>query len=236
MIHDPGKPLEYEKWFRAAVAVRPRSPVARNYLGLALLNGGRLREAAAEFRESVKQEPKYAGAHNNLGVALDNLGDKAGATAAFRKAVESAPDYWVAQGNLGTLLEEAGDFEGAARHYAGWVKCDPDTPLAMRRLAWVLATAPDGGVRNGRRAVELASRSCELTKGKEPEYLDVLAAALAEAGEFEKAVDAETRALASAEFEKKSGAAARRRLSLYRRKFPYRMPHVAPPPHELKQP
>jgi Flp pilus assembly protein TadD len=234
MISAPGAPLEYEKWFRAAVAVRPRSPVAHNYLGLALLNNKQPREAVAEFREATRLEPRYAGAHNNLGVALDNLGDKDGAIDAFRQAADSAPDYMLAHANLATLLEERGDLDEAVRRYDQWIQLDPKGPLALRRLAWILATAPDARLRNAPRALALATRACALTAKKDPECLDALAAALAEAGDFDEAVAAEKRALSFPAFERDSGAAARHRLSLYGRKLAYHTAHVAPPPHEVK--
>jgi tetratricopeptide (TPR) repeat protein len=56
-------------------------------------------------------------------------------------------------------------------------------------LSWLLATCPDQGSRNGRRAIELARRACELTDWKVVECVDSLAAAYAEAGEFAKALE-----------------------------------------------
>ncbi len=235
MIADPGKPLEYEKWFRASIAIRPTNPVARNYLGLAMLNKGLIHEAIAEFQESILQEPTYAGAYNNLGAAFDRLNDPVSAIAAFRKAIECAPDYMLAHANLGTFLEHAGDLEGAVKHYGEWVRLDPRGSLGLRRLAWILATAPIDSLRNGHRAVELARRACEMTKENDPECLDALAAAEAEVGDFARAIANENRALSFSAFEKQNGAAARCRLSRYERKMPCRTRTLAPPPHEMKK-
>lgn len=57
----------------------------------------------------------------------------------------------------------------------------------LNNLAWVLATSPKDDVRNGKRALELATRACELTEYKEAHILSTLAATYAETGDFEKA-------------------------------------------------
>ena len=70
------------------------------------------------------------------------------------------------------------------------------------------------------RARECATRACELTEWKSAECVDTLAAAYAEHGEFDKAIEWETQAIAlmanpavKADFEK--------RLSLFQAKTAY---------------
>ena len=56
-------------------------------------------------------------------------------------------------------------------------------------LATYYATCPDERLRDGREAVNLASRAVTATGRKNPEFLDTLAAAYAEQGQFEKAIE-----------------------------------------------
>jgi hypothetical protein len=58
----------------------------------------------------------------------------------------------------------------------------------MNDLAWLLATAPDEKCRDGKRAVELATKACSLTDYKDASLVDSLAAAYAETGDLEAAV------------------------------------------------
>lgn len=65
----------------------------------------------------------------------------------------------------------------------------------LNNLSWVLSTSPEEGVRNGKRALELGLRACELTKYAEAHILSTLAAAYAETGDFDKAVEWSTKAV-----------------------------------------
>ncbi len=62
-------------------------------------------------------------------------------------------------------------------------------------MAWLRATCPVARVRNGKEAVEAATNACELTNWEKWEYIDALAGAFAEAGDFEKAVNYQEQAI-----------------------------------------
>jgi tetratricopeptide (TPR) repeat protein len=57
----------------------------------------------------------------------------------------------------------------------------------LNNYAWVLATSPDDKLRDGARAVTMATEACELTGYETPHILSTLAAAYAESGDFENA-------------------------------------------------
>jgi tetratricopeptide (TPR) repeat protein len=94
---------------------------------------------------------------------------------------------------------------------------DPDFAPPYINLAWIFAVAGGKELRDGRRAVELALKACELTEYKKPEYLDTLAAAYARAGDFERAVRWQEKAMEGMKsFDPALRSRAHERQKLYR--------------------
>ena len=100
---------------------------------------------------------------------------------------------------------------------------DRDDVGAVDQLAWLLATCPESMVRDGPRAVLLAAQAVSATDRKNGAYLDTLAAAYAELGQFPEAVRIQQEAviLLRAGEEKTTNAYASR-LKLYEAGCPFR--------------
>ena len=97
----------------------------------------------------------------------------------------------------------------------------PMLAFALNSLAWVCATHHSKELRNGSEAVELATRACELTNWREFNFLDTLAAAYAERGNFDEAVKWQMRAkqlVPEAHLAEKCNS----RILLYESRTPYR--------------
>jgi serine/threonine-protein kinase len=77
----------------------------------------------------------------------------------------------------------------------GGVQSCPDRLEYRNDLAYLLATLPEDSLRDGKRALELA-KAIVARDAEDPAYLDTLAAAHAENGNFEDAVKASDAALA----------------------------------------
>src|SRR5205085_1426618 len=110
------------------------------------------------------------------------------------------------------------DYERAVKDYEDALALKAEDASTLNRLAWLRATCADGKYRDGAKAVELARKACELGKWKDVNLLDTLAAACAEAGQFDEAVQWQEKALADPDFEKRAGEEARKRLQLYKDK------------------
>jgi tetratricopeptide (TPR) repeat protein len=153
---------------------------------------------------------------------LRKIKEQPGAVAAFQRAIERDSRDFLGRYILGQLFEHQGRYVEAEQAYLGAIKAQPAWVPACDSLAWLLATCPDNKARDGKRAVEYATTACEQTGWKDPFCLDTLAAACAEAGQFEDAVRYQTRALDDPALKGDLRIAARQRLELYRQKKPFR--------------
>lgn len=88
-------------------------------------------------------------------------------------------------------------------------------------IGWLRATCPDASVRNGKRALAHARAAYHFSPRK-ADYIDTLAAAFAETGDFKEAVKQQERAASLAEDGKQRIPGWSERLALYRAGKPYR--------------
>jgi tetratricopeptide (TPR) repeat protein len=86
----------------------------------------------------------------------------------------------------------------------------------------VLATSPDDKLRDGKRAIELATKACEVTKYEKPHILSTLAAAYAETGDFETAKKWSRKAVELGIQDKEVDEQLKQELESYEQKKPWR--------------
>ena len=165
-----------------------------------------------------------AGAYNNRGLAYERLRQFDKAFQDFNSAIESDPNWGTWYVNRGLIYESRGDLPKALADFDKAIKVGPasDSIDAYRLEAWLLATSRDPAVRDGAKAVQVAQKGVRIKD--QPSMRDVLAAAYAEAGQFEDAVREETKAIAVAEAKHTADDVAefQARLALYQMGMPYR--------------
>jgi tetratricopeptide (TPR) repeat protein len=125
-------------YFRAALAVRPKSSAAHNGLGATLQAMGRLDEARGHLEEAIRLDPKNSFAHNNLGLVLYAKGEVAEGIDQFRKAFSISPDNANAHANLGRALRAKGRLDEAIDELRKAVSIDPQSAVTHHDLGMAL--------------------------------------------------------------------------------------------------
>ena len=215
-----GEPKRAIEDYREALKLDPNYAAAYNNRGLAWSSLGDDKQAIADFDQAIRLDPKFASARNNRGVAWDKTGDLARAEQDFAAAIGMDPAFAEAYGNRGNISRRQGKYEQALKDFDKAIRLDPANAAAYNNRAWLLATCPDEDHRDGKAAVEAATKACELADWKSPDWLDTLAAAYAASGDFESAIKRQTQAIELAPEPQRADMQSR--LELYRAGKPYR--------------
>lgn len=215
-----------ERLYAQTVEARPTSARARSNLASVLIEQGRTSEAEPLLRDAIRLKPDYPDAYANLAVANVVQGRSQDALPLFERAVALAPDRTEIWRNYAEALGSVGRFADAVRAFRRALASNPDDADVLEGLAWVLATAPVDGIRDGKTAVDLARRAAQGSADTPANVLDTLAAAYAENGQFTEAIAAAERALARARNAGRTDLESQIdvRLQLYRSRQPYREP------------
>jgi len=211
-----------------AARLLPASAEAQNTLADALIRAGRPDEAKAHLLQAVELRPDFAPAHNNLGLVLLQAGQTDQAITQFQAALAAEPNNAPAYCHLAQAWIQKGHLEEAIAQYQAALALSPTDPATLNNLAWLLATRPAPAPGDGAKAVELAVRANQLSKGGNPSVLGTLAAAYAASGRFAEAVSTARKAseLALAQTNSAQASALQAQIKLYQSGVPFRDPSL----------
>jgi tetratricopeptide (TPR) repeat protein len=188
---------------------------------------GKEDEAAVLMREIIELEPTSLGYRLELAKLLNRRGDTEEAERLLLEVLALDPCSGAGRLQLSQIERRRGLQSRRIDVLAEGVERCPDLVVARNALAYALATVPDASLRDAERAVRLAEASVEATEGQHPDYLDTLAAAYAESGDFERAMTTQRRALALVEGRELLPQLVnhlKRHLALYEAGEPLRLP------------
>ncbi len=197
---------EFEKAIKDySLVIQHDNQRSSNYYqrGLAYKGAGEQEQAVADFTKAIELDPNNLQALNSRGFSSFQAGETAKAIADFSEVIRQSPKSALALNNRGYNYQLQGDYQQALADYTQAIELAPKYALAHQNMAWLLAAATDESVRDGAKAIEFAKQACELREYKVFSDVKALAAAFAENGEFEPAIEWQTKAIELAVDEQK---------------------------------
>jgi tetratricopeptide (TPR) repeat protein/4-amino-4-deoxy-L-arabinose transferase-like glycosyltransferase len=217
--------------YKHAVELNPKLAQAWTNIGAIDRKLGRPEEALDALQQALAVDDSVGLAHYHMALVLlkagrtDNVEEHLAKAAKWDK--EEVHRLW-ARSMLADLLADRGRTVEAIVVYRQILSGAAKAPLAAKAralegAAWILSTSPDSAIRSGPQAVQMVEYAVAINKDS-PDALDILAAAYAEVGTFDRAVATAEKAVAAAERAGKGEMAAeiRARQQLYQAGQPYR--------------
>lgn len=186
------------------------------------LHRGDFDQAIADCTAALENDPAQPAVLRDRGLAWIHKGILYRAASDLDESIRLNATDAVTFNNRGAVFLKAGHYPRALADLCEATRLAPEFPNPHKHLAWLRATCIQAEFRDGAEALASAVRALELSGWKPVEWLGVLAAAHAEAGNFEQAIHWQTRCLNESPPE--AQLQAQDRLALYQAGQPFRDP------------
>lgn len=207
---------QIEQGVNKATAFLARGKVRFNQAGL---DDAKVKAAIVDLDESIRLSPTSEG-HTYRGFAYKRLGDKDKAIAEFDEAIRLNPLEALAWRVRGATYAAKSDYAKQFADYSESIRVDPENPDSRHHRVVLRSACADEKFRDGKQAIEDATKACEMSEWQNSLYLSGLAMAYAESGDFDSAVKWQQKAM---ELSASPPASMVANLELYREHKPFRM-------------
>ncbi len=192
ILQNTNRKEEALKFIEKAVQINPHRALYHSNRGSVLLQLGKNDEGVASFKKAIEVEPAYNSGYYFMGYHYNRIGKRDEARGYFERSAALHPKHYWSHYYLARYALEDGDINKHIKHL-GLSTEAIDAPISAKNsYAWKLSTSTIDSVRDGQKAIEIAKKLVEGSVEHEHQvyqYLKTLAAAYAEAGEFEKATE-----------------------------------------------
>ena len=157
---------------------------------------GEYKKAISDHTKSIELNDQDADQRVRRGHAFEALGEFKEAEADYSRAIEINPSYWGNWNDRARIYSLQNQSDKARADLAESIKqSSSGTVEDQNDMAWALATSTNSALRDGPAAINLAQKAVAATRRTNANFVDTLAAAYAETGDFEKAVSVEKEAI-----------------------------------------
>lgn len=189
----------------------------------AFLEKAEYAKARDSYSSAIAHDAKCWLAYFGRAEAFEHLHDSQHALADYSMTIQLKPSFYLASIQRAGVSARLSNYDSALSEYEHLLSLHPmafTRAMVLNDRAWLRASCSNPAVRNGQQAIADAKAACNLTSWSKPEYIDTLAAAYAEAGDFQSAGQFEERALKGVHGDSRKGY--EQRLALYQSHRPFR--------------
>jgi tetratricopeptide (TPR) repeat protein len=133
-LHERKRFTEAQRFYQAAVAIRPKAAIARHNFGMALAEAGLHAEAIVQYQHALADDPGAEQSRACVAIELFEMGKMPEAVGPLRMYIRQNPKDIQTHRLLGVALESTGDLNGAVREDAEAVRLAPDDVEGLERL------------------------------------------------------------------------------------------------------
>jgi tetratricopeptide (TPR) repeat protein len=206
------------KWdAEKALELQPDNSDALWIRGFVYLKNEEWDKAWVDLNRAANLNPRDANVLSMRARVYEHKGHLEKAVADYNKAIELHPDWARLYGGRGYEYMLMKHYARGEQDLQKALTLDPLCGQALNELAWIRATCREAKFRNGKEAIQLAGKACQLSHFADWNKVDTLAAAFAEAGDFEEAIKCEKQAMAMESFPADHKKSAQEHLKAYER-------------------
>src|SRR5581483_9792102 len=140
-----GRPQSAEPLYRGVLAADPRNAEAEHFLGLALIQSGRLHESADAMLRSIALDPAQPMYALNAGLALSQAGRLDEAERVLRDAIAAAPQAAPLHNALAAVLQSRGAWRAARESLERAALLAPEDDTVQNNLGYALLECGEAG-------------------------------------------------------------------------------------------
>ena len=210
--------------FSEAVRIDPSTAFGYSNRGLAYSHKRDFERALANFDAALQLRPNHVRTLVQRGYVHFQRNERNKAIEDLTAAIQIDPTAQTAYEIRASVYARARDYGNAIADFQKALELDSKDASALNDLAWLRATCPEARFRNGGRAVTEAMAACKISDWKNASDIDTLAAAYAEARDFNSAVLYQDQAIRGANVSNERLREMEQRKALYQSHQPFRQP------------
>jgi len=207
-----------------SVRTDPSAAYAYANRGLAYAYRKEFDRALANYDAALQLRPRDARTLVDRAYVRMETQEQTRAIEDLTAAIRIDPKLEAAYRVRASAYTRTGDYGKAVADFQRALELNATDSTVLNDLAWLKATCPQAEIRDAKQAITDSTAACKMSNWQNASLIDTLAAAYAEAGDFDSALNYQDQAIRSMKGNEERLSEMEERKKLYESHRPYRQP------------